>query len=186
MHNSIGKTNASVLSPLAPVPSVVSPPAAPAAVLQKSLSPMNALPHEMKAYIAKLAGPEANKALRRTNRSFRQAGAESLTKLNIPAQDINNLTQALASLPAVADVTITGLGADPDAYLAALAQLNPTILSKIRQLDLSESNLTDAGLAHLQPLTQLQSLDLRLCGNLTDAALRHFPFARVYAARFDF
>ncbi|MBC7500513.1 MAG: hypothetical protein H7315_08440, partial [Herminiimonas sp.] len=67
MHNSIGKTNAPALSPLAPAPSVVSPPAAPvapAAVLQENLLVLNALPHDLKAYIAKLAGPEANKALR--------------------------------------------------------------------------------------------------------------------------
>ena len=173
MHNSIGKTNAPALSPPASSPSVVSPPPVPVAVLQENFFPLNELPRDLKAYIAKRTTPEANKMLRRTNRSFRQAGAESLTKLNIPAQEINKLTQVLVLLPAVTDVTITDLGANPDAYLAALAQLNPAIRSKIRQLDLSERNVTDDGLAHIQSLTQLQSLNLSRCRNLTDAGLAH-------------
>ena len=173
MGNCIGKTNAPALSTLAPAPSVVSPPAAPAAVLHENFSPMNELPRELKAYIAKLAGPEAKRALRLTNSSFRQAVEESVTRLNISAQEINNLPQVLASLPAVTDVTITGLGANSDAYLAELAQLNPAIRSKIRQLDLSESSLTDNGLARLQSLTHLQSLNFSGCRNLTDAGLVH-------------
>ena len=76
MDSSIGKTNAPALSLLAPAPSVVSPPAAPAAVPQENFDVLNALPRDLKAYIAKLAGPEANKALRLTNSSFRQAVAE--------------------------------------------------------------------------------------------------------------
>ena len=186
MDNSIGKTNAHALSPLAPAPSVVSPPPAPTAVLQGNLFPLNELPRELKAYIAKLAEPETNKVLRLTNRSFRQAGAESVTKLTIPAQDINNLTRVLASLPAVTDVTITGLKDNPGAHLAEMAELDPAICSKIHQLDLSESRVTGASLAHLQSLSQLQSLDLSRCKNLTDADLAHLePLTRLQSLNLD-
>ncbi|MCS7272507.1 MAG: hypothetical protein NZ703_15595, partial [Gemmataceae bacterium] len=56
-----------------------------------------------------------------------------------------------------------------DAGLAHLAQL-----TQLQQLDLEScSKITDAGLAHLAPLTQLQHLNLRGCDNITDAGLAH-------------
>jgi len=101
-----------------------------------------------------------------------------LTKLTIPASELHTLRNTLAALPTVTEITITGLRGDTDANLAAIAQLDPAIRAKIHHIDLSESQVTDAGLVHLQALTQLRSLDLLMCRNITGAILQHFPFAQ--------
>jgi beta-lactamase regulating signal transducer with metallopeptidase domain/Leucine-rich repeat (LRR) protein/tetratricopeptide (TPR) repeat protein len=55
-----------------------------------------------------------------------------------------------------------------DADLAALKDVQ-----QITTLDLSDSDVTDAGLARLEEMTGLKQLDLNRCANITDAGLTH-------------
>lgn len=171
MGNCFGKMDAPASRASTPTPPAVSAPAVLAPVVQSDPFPLNQLERDLKELIAKCAGPETNKVLRLTNKSFRQAGATHLTKLAVPASELGRLSNMLASLPGVIEVTITGLRRGVDAHLKALSQLDPDVLAKIRRLNLSDSDVTNAGIAHLQPLTQLQSLDLHSCRDLTDASL---------------
>ncbi|MES2830503.1 MAG: hypothetical protein V4695_00740 [Pseudomonadota bacterium] len=188
----------------------VSASSAPADEKPSSSFPLDELPPDLKERIAKFAGPRTTRALREVNRSFRLATASIPKKLVISSIEPGHLRTTLAALPAMSDITvnltITDTSDDCSTNLAALAQLHPAIRAKIRRLNLrdfrtykrhagglSDANiavlqslpqlqtlclhscnyLSDAGLAPLQSLTQLQSLDLTGCSNLTDVGLAH-------------
>ena len=139
----------------------------PAPVPQAEPSALNELPHALKALVAGRLDSTSNKALRLTNHSFHQVGAERLTKLAIPATELGNLEDVLRGLPYVRTVTITGLDDAGQAQLAAMPQATRDRITHIR----AAAGATDAGLTPLQGLTQLQSLDLAWCHNITDAGL---------------
>jgi hypothetical protein len=152
MKNCVGKLTASAVTSLRR-----ELPAIPVQAPQAERSAFNELPNDLKKLIVGRLDPESKKTLRLTNRSFRQVGAERLTKLEIPATELGTLDSLLRGLPYVRTVTISDLD---DAGLAQLAAMSPTTRDKITHIRLRDS-ITNAGLASLQGLTQLQSLGKR-------------------------
>ena len=79
---------------------------------------------------------------------------------------------ALQKLPSITDLDISSVRELSD---AGVAYLEPLInLENLRLTGFgSTSKITDTGLAQLSGLTKLQVLSLRYCANLTDAGLEH-------------
>lgn len=162
MSNGLGKVTES--TPSSPRND---PPANPAPAPQAEPIVVDDLPDDLKRRITSRLYPASNKALRLTNRSFRQVGAERLTRLEIASTEIGTLDLLLRRLPYLLTVTITDLD---DAGLAQLATMAPANRDMVMHIRASRS-ITDAGLVHLSTFTQLQSLDLTRCQKLTDAGL---------------
>ena len=135
--------------------------------------PLNSLSPELKALVAKNLTVPQNKRLRLTNRSFRQAGAPQLQVIKIPLRQIGSLERILKNLADVQKVQITGFGNDPEGELRQLAALNPTCLAKITHLHLHHPDISDAALAHLAGMPQMQTLRLMNCPAITDTGLAH-------------
>lgn len=133
-------------------------------------SPLKELPHDLKALIASRLDPLANKALRLTDREFRQVGAQYVKKLAIPANETENLEARLRGLPEARSVAVTDIN---DAGLARLAAMDTATRSRIKHITAQNNGITDAGLVHLQKLTRLQSLKLHDCPDISDAGVAY-------------
>jgi Leucine-rich repeat (LRR) protein/beta-lactamase regulating signal transducer with metallopeptidase domain/tetratricopeptide (TPR) repeat protein len=84
--------------------------------------------------------------------------AQASPAASVPPANVNNVSQPR-------EVNLRS-GSDTD--LAALKDVQ-----QITTLDLSDSDVTDAGLARLEEMTGLKQLDLNRCANITDAGLTH-------------
>ena len=162
MGRCIGKLSVSV-----PRSSTHDTPTVPAQEPQTPQSSLNDQRLEIKSLIASHLDLASKKALRPIDRSFRQAGAERLEKLTIPATEIEHLDRQLKDFCNVSTGIITGrLG---DTELAQLAGMSLETRNKITHISL-HANISDAGLVLLKNLPQLRSLDLAACRGITNLA----------------
>ena len=145
----------------------------PADVAPDLLFLLDRLP-ELMPLIASEFDLDAAKALRLTNKAFREVGASRFTGADVPATEIGNMAQFFSDAANISTLRITDKGNFSDQGLTRLIAMLPDSGAKISRLDLSGCHqITDAGLHNLKGMTAMQSLDLRYCGRVTDTGLGH-------------